>query len=251
MTTTTTEYVTDLTGRLVQSPDGSRTTQDLREFFSLLDALVLECPSVEAVERWEHMRAMSAELARVREEQPMGLLTLARKMGRGEVSPKQADKQFAAVLTSSSQDYQRARVRLYMNAVQEAGRHCREALRQAGDLLLEAPRAAIAQALSEPKHVDSQARWDGSIKLLHLIHGFGVVRAEGGDHIFRRPDMASAWTRENGRPPTVRDVAAHADEWGPTVLTGAEVLEAAKVYAPKAVAKADPTEPPTRLANIW
>lgn len=254
--TTTTEYVTEITGRTLTDPpdDYTRGTSDLLDYFTLLQSVEMECPSSEAREAWAHAQAMGAERNRARTER-FDLATLGRDLGRGKVTTKQAEK---AVLSSTSAEYRATKARLYDIAQREAFKACREALRTAGDGLLASPRTLIERALSEPDHVDSPDLFMAGVRLLNMVHAFGVPRVEGAsgnEYLYRRPDLVEAWTQEHGgEAPTVRDIAAHADQWGPGVHTATEVLENAETFAPNGLPSIHPdprTEPPRKRSVVW
>ncbi len=231
--TTTTEYVTEITGRILTDPlDVTGSHLDLGAYFTLLRSLGLECSSEKAAEAWAHARAMGAARNQARME-TFDLGTVAAQLGRGDLTAKQAEK---AIQFPVSSEYRATKVKLYDIAHRVALQVCRDALRAAGDDLLASPRTAIERALSQPEHVDSEDLFAAGVRLLAMVHAYGAPRLEGArreEYLYARPDLVDAWVGENGRGfPAVREIAAHADEWGPGVYTATEVLDNAKVFAP-------------------
>ena len=167
MTTTTTA---------VEAP---RTDQGLREYFDLLQALGLDCPSEKAVEAWQRANAIGDEARRVRQEETPGPLGLARRLGRGDMTVKEVEKRFPTVLASSAKTYQEARLRLYLDARKEAVKATWEALRETGPELLKGPQSVISEALANPDSIEAKGRRDTANRVVNLIHGFGIARTDG------------------------------------------------------------------------
>lgn len=247
--TTTTDYKADLTGDIITGPtEEPRTTQDLREFLELLDALGLESPSDEAVGFWEHSHAMAAEARKAKTEK-LDIGTLGRQLARGEVTIKQAEK---AVISTSVEEVRDLKAKLFTIAQRESIKACRQALREAGDQLLEGPRSLIIGAIADYQHVDAQTRYDAAVKLHGMAIAFGIPRAERAtstEYLFRRPDLVAEFVAVNFKRPTVQDIAAH-PEWEPGLFTAEEVIEAAKVYAPEGLKRPSVTKPSKRRGSV-
>ena len=176
--------------------EAPRTDQDLRAYFDLLKDLGLDCPSAKAVEAWQRAQAIGDEARRVRQEETPGPLSLARRLGRGEVTVKEVEKRFPSVLTSTAKTYQEARLRLYLDARKEAVKATWEALRETGAELLEGPERVISETLANPDSIEAQERRDVANRVLTLIHGFGIPRSESD----QRAEVSVAKDIEQSQP---------------------------------------------------
>lgn len=235
-------YRTQITGEILTGPAkaplgthaDSQSGDDLARYFGALEDLGLECPSDEAVRWWRHAAALRDAAHKLQTEGEPGPLDLARQLSRGEVSIKQAEKEFPKVLASSTSDYKRAKLRLFNEARHVAAKACREALRMAGDDLLDGPRSVAMEALENPRDVASQGGFDAAQGMASLLRREAVVpRAEGAkgdEYAWARPDLVAEWREESGRAPTLQEMAQH-PEWGPGIYSAAQVVEAWKQNA--------------------
>jgi hypothetical protein len=226
---TTTTYRTKLTGRLDESLPSDYSPDDLRSYFAQVCALGIEPPKA-AAEQWARLEDFRAR-ARAAMEEPLDTVqSIGLALGRGDLTIKQAETRWPAAAVMRPADAQKHKRALFVQAARVAQDLTRRALHATPDEdLLAGPRAIMERALADHKNVDAQDQWDAALALAATLRALGVIaRAEGAspeEYAFTRPDLS-------GKAPRLADIGDHAAEWGPRLLTGAEVLEAVALYAP-------------------
>lgn len=236
-------YETQITGEVLTGPTSVHRSipldphgdDDLRGYFGALEDLGLECPSDEAVRWWKHVAELRALAHELQTQDRPGPAELARQLGRSEITVAQAMKRLPEVLTTSSPEYGRAQVRLMSEAKSIAIKACRQALREAGDSLLEGPRSVAEAVLpQDPITVDGEERYEKAQRLAFILRQMAVVpRAEGAkadEYVFTRPDLVAEWREEHGHRPTLADIGGH-PEWGAGVFSATQAIAAAEGYA--------------------
>ena len=253
-------YLCHITGKVIhrlssRSLTDSRETKLVETYLEDLNELGLQ-DTTSSRDYMARAKELKAEVRRARHAAPTDALReMGVALGSGEISVAEASKQLPKIVTpDQAEELTRARVKVLNEGRHEAVRLAMRALHDAGDrLVLEVLRPLVERCLASPDVADNQAAYNRARAMHRKLLGWAIPAAEEAtppEYAFRRPDLVHAWRLEHaeqakeitrwrrkdgtfaiafapiGAPhPTLEVIAKHAGEWGPSLYTGAQVIE--------------------------
>jgi hypothetical protein len=174
-------------------------------------------------------------------------------LAAGEVDADEAARQLSDLADEQGDESSRRdTARMLRSAATRAYAEAAGILHDAGDELVSSLAAVADECLTRrPRRGDASDRWDQAHNLADLLRRYGLAPTCGAsrsEHMYRRPDLAFFWQRENARRVTVRGweqegrvallyriphdapsvltlavAVAHREEWGAGLFTATEV----------------------------